>query len=76
MTREQKKAIQTIKTFPKGLQMVYVTSDKCIKKLISDGHTASEAEGCVLEVLKECETDLKHSNYSEVVLVLKTIFNV
>lgn len=76
MTKEQKQAIETIKKFPKGLKMVYMTSDKAIVKLISNGHTKTEAEGCVLEVLKECDTDLRHGNYSEVVMVLKQIFNI
>jgi hypothetical protein len=76
MTKEQRKSIETIKKFPKGLKMVYMTSDKAIMKLVSKGHSSTEAEGCVLEVLKECDTDLRHGNYSEVVMVLKQIFNV
>lgn len=76
MTKEQRKAIDTIKSFPKGLKTVYTTCDKAIMKLISEGHSKNDAEGCVLEVLKECDTDLRHGNYSEVVMVLKHIFNV
>lgn len=76
MTKEQRKSIETIKKFPKGLKMVYMTSDKAVVKLISEGYSNTESEGCVLEVLKECDTDLRHGNYSEVVMVLKQIFNV
>jgi len=76
MTKEQKQAIETIKKFPNGLKMVYKTCDKSIMKLISEGHSKVEAEGCVLEVLKECDTDLRHGNYSEVIMILKQIFNV
>lgn len=76
MTKEQKQAINTIKNFPEGLRMVYMTCDKSIVKLISEGHTFTEAEGCVLEVLKECDTDLRHGNYPEVIMVLKQIFKV
>ena len=52
MTKEQRKSIETIKKFPKGLKMVYTISDKAIMKLVSKGHSSTEAEGCVLEVLK------------------------
>lgn len=76
MTKEQRKSIETIKKFPKGLKMVYMTSDKAVVKLISEGYSNTESEGCILEVLKECDADLRHGNYSEVVMVLKQIFNV
>ncbi len=61
---------------PIGLKSIYNTCEKCVKKLMFDGYTSNEAEGFVLEVLNECETEIKHGKYIEVSMILSNIFRV
>ena len=60
--------------WPKGLQKVYVVCDQCIKHLINNGVNPAEAEGSVLEVLKEYDDELARGKYSVVIDNLRYIF--
>lgn len=60
--------------WPKGLQEVYVVCDQCIKHLINNGVNPSDAEGSVLEVLKEYDDELARGKYSVVTDNLRYVF--
>ena len=60
---------------PKGLQKVYLMSDKCCRLLmLKEGFTAKQAEETVLKVLKEHDSDIRMGDYDKVETALQVKF--
>ena len=66
--------VSDLKKLPKGLQEVYVVCDRCIHHLIKNGVNPVEAEGSVLEILKENVDLLEKGRYVSVKNNLINIF--
>jgi hypothetical protein len=56
------------------MKKVQITADKCIRNLVKNGVSYSEAENSVLEILKENTLELKKGKFSEVCKTLSFIF--
>lgn len=74
MDSKQQKLISDMKKWPKGLQQVMVTADKCVKHLVSKGQPHDKAESTVLEIIKESASDIQAQRYNTVITLLEITF--
>lgn len=66
--------VTNVKDLHPDMQKVYAVANRCIIKLINDGKHKDEAEGSVLEVLKEHQTELAAGTWKPVCANLRMIF--
>lgn len=70
----QKQLKKEMSKWSNGMKDVYAVSDKCVKKLISNGKTPADAQAAVLEILKESEQSLRNKDYGFVAELLEMTF--
>jgi hypothetical protein len=73
--KQQKRALEIMKSLPKNYQLIGKTAERCVAHLMKTrGKTLMEAEDIVIQILDECSDDIKSGQTHLVIASLEMIF--
>ena len=73
--KQQKRALEIIKSLPKNYQLIGKTAERCVAHLMKTrGKTLMEAEDIVIQILDECSDNIKSGQTHLVIASLEMIF--
>ena len=73
--KQQKRALEIMKSLPKNYQLIGKTAERCVAHLMKTrGKTLMEAEDIVIQILDGCSDNIKSGQTHLVIASLEMIF--